>query len=167
MNIERTPRRVRSWYGLPGEIVIEGRDWHLVKVGPVPMPHPPLINWFIRRGLPRQDRLRLSYWHELGHLQMLPVALAHAVWLWRRRPFSKKKSLLSRLVWLSAALISHEAAWELASESYVLAKSGREYRRLYSKHPTPFLSIFWVGMTVLAVLGTIVIASGKNRCEVQ
>jgi hypothetical protein len=129
------PKRVRAWYGLPGEIVIEGDDWHLVKVGPLPLPHPPLINRFIRRGLPPETRLRLSYWHELGHLQTLPIALAHALWLWRRRPRPKQKSLLSRLAWFTAALVTHEAAWELASETYVLAKTGREYRRLYQKHP--------------------------------
>jgi hypothetical protein len=33
---ECRPRRVRAWYGLPGEIVVEEGQWHLVKVGPVP-----------------------------------------------------------------------------------------------------------------------------------
>ena len=94
---EARPKRVRAWYGLPGEIVVEGPDWRLVKVGPLPLPHPPLINRFIRRGLPRQARLQLSYRHELGHLQMLPLALAHAVWLWRwrdRRPRTRTSRLL-------------------------------------------------------------------------
>ena len=163
MNIERMPRRVRSWYGLPGEIVIEGQDWHLVKVGPLPLPHPPVINRFIRRGLPREDRLRLSYWHELGHLQMLPLALAHALWLWRRRPGLNGMFLLSRLGWFTTALISHEAAWELASETYVLAKSGREYRRLYRKHPNAFLGAFWGGMAALGIVGTIVTTIRKKR----
>lgn len=161
-NSKSMPRRVRAWYGLPGEIVIQGDDWHLVKVGPLPLPHPPLINRFIRRGLPRQARLQLSYWHELGHLQALPLALAHALWLWRRGLGPRHMSLLSRLGWFTAALTAHEAAWELASESYVLARSGREYRRLYRKHPNPFLAIFWGGMAGLALLGTIVIAGTRN-----
>jgi hypothetical protein len=72
--------------------------------------------------------------------------------------------LLSRWGWFAVALIAHEAAWELASESYVLARSGREYRRLYRKHPNPLLSAFWVGMSGLALLGTIVVAvSRKGR----
>ena len=58
---EARPKRIRAWYGLPGEIVIEGDDWHLVKVGPLPLPHPPLINRLIRCGLPRQTRPQLSY----------------------------------------------------------------------------------------------------------
>ncbi|MFQ5846539.1 MAG: hypothetical protein ACE5IQ_02575 [Candidatus Methylomirabilales bacterium] len=148
------PKRVRAWYGLPGEIVIEGDDWHLVKVGPFPLPHPPFINRFIRWGLPQQDRLQLSYWHELGHLQTLPVALAHAVWLWRCRD-QRPRSRATRLLRVATALIAHEAVWELAAESYVAARSGREYRRLYRKHPNPLLATFWPGMAGLAVLGTI------------
>ncbi len=153
MTTESLPRRVRAWYGLPGEIVIQGDHWHLIKLGPVPLPHPPLINRLIRRGLPQEARLRLSYWHELGHLQTLPLALAHAVWLWRSRPCPRSRSLASRLGRLSAALAVHEAAWELASETYVLARSGRDYRRLYRKHPNPLLAAFWVGMAGLTLVG--------------
>jgi hypothetical protein len=139
-------RHVRSWYGLPGEIVIEGDHWHLVKVGPLPLPHPPLINLLIRRGLPRQDRLQLSYWHELGHLQALPLALAYAIWLGRHRSKSQPRLLGLRLVRLAAALVAHEAAWELAAESYVMVKAGRAYPRLYREHPNPLLALFWGGM---------------------
>lgn len=163
MTGETRPKRVRAWYGLPGEIVIEGNDWHLVKVGLLPLPHPPLINRFVRRGLPRQARLQLSYWHELGHLQTLPLALAHAVWLWRRVTLRGPESLLLRLSRIVAAIIAHEAAWELASEGYVVAKSGREYRRLYRKHPNPLLAVFWVGMVGIAVLGTILLSRGRGR----
>lgn len=156
MSTEGLPRRVRAWYGLPGEIVIEGDSWHLVKVGPVPLPHPPLVNRLIRRGLPPEARLRLSYCHELGHLQTLPLALAHGFWLWRSRPRPRSRSLASRLGQLSAALAIHEAAWEVASETYVLARSGRDYRRLYRKHPNPLLAVFWGSMAGLALLGTII-----------
>jgi hypothetical protein len=155
MSTESLPRRVRAWYGLPGEIVIEGDSWHLVKVGPVPLPHPPLINWLIRRGLPQEARLRLSYWHELGHLQTLPIALAHAAWLWRRRSSPQRCAAVSPVLWFAAALVSHEAVWELAAESYVTTKSGKEYRRLYREHPNPLLTVFWISMAGLALLGTI------------
>ncbi len=163
MSTESLPRRVRAWYGLPGEIVIEGDSWHVVKVGPVPLPHPPLINRLIRRGLPQEARLRLSYWHELGHLQTLPLALAHAVWLWRNRwgP-PRRSSLSSRLLRLATALVGHEAAWELVSESYVMSRSGLEYRRLYRAHPNRLLAVFWGGMAGLALLGTL-LATWKGR----
>ncbi len=156
MSTESLPRRVRAWYGLPGEIVIEGDSWHLVKAGPVPLPHPPLVNRLIRRGLPPDARLRLSYCHELGHLQTLPIALAHAAWLWRNRwgP-PRRSSLSSRLLRLATALVGHEAAWELVSESYAMSRSGLEYRRPYREHPNPLLTVFWISMAGLALLGTI------------
>jgi hypothetical protein len=155
VSIERMARRVRAWYGLPSEIVIDGDSWHLVKVGSVPLPHPPLVNRLIRRGLPPETRLRLSCWHELGHLQTLPLALAQALWSWRRRPALQHMPFLSRAVWLAAALICHEAAWELAAEGYVATRTGVGYRRLYRKHPNPLLGAFWAGMAGLALLGTV------------
>ncbi len=165
MSTESLPRRVRAWYGLPGEIVIEGDHWHMVKVGPVPLPHPPLVNRFIRRGLPPEARLRLSYQHELGHLQTLPLALAHALWVWCNRWGPRRRSSLSsRLLRLATALVGHEAAWELVSESYVMSRSGREYRRLYREHPNPLLTVFWISMAGLALLGTILgLEKGTRR----
>ena len=108
MSAETLPRRVRAWYGLPGEIVVEGDHWHLGKVGPLPLPHPPLINRLIRRGLPREDRRALSYWHELGHLQTLPLALIHAVWLWRRRSAFHPGTLASRKVPAEMTLVGNK-----------------------------------------------------------
>ncbi len=133
--------------------MVEGDHWHLVKVGPLPLPHPPLVNRLIRRGLPREDRLRLSYLHELGHLQTLPLALAHAVWLWHGRS-RRPRPWVGRLIPLAAALVAHEAAWELASETYVVTKSAQGYRRLYRNYPNPLFFAFWIGMAGLALLGT-------------
>ncbi len=140
MSTESPPRRVRAWYGLPGEIVIEGDSWHLVKMGPVPLPHPPLVNRLIRRGLP--------------HLQTLPIALAHAAWQWRRRPDLARESSVSRALRFAVVLIAHEAAWELAAESYGAVRTGPEYRRLYRERRNPFLAAFWVGMAGLTLVGT-------------
>ena len=70
--------RVRSWYGLRAELGVEDRLWHLVRVGRVTLSHPPVVNTFLRAGFPEGERLRLSYLHEFGHLQTLPLALAHA-----------------------------------------------------------------------------------------
>ncbi|HSD50415.1 MAG TPA: hypothetical protein VLG48_03325 [Candidatus Methylomirabilis sp.] len=152
--MENSSRQVRAWYGLPGEIIVDGHHWHLIKVGRLPLPHPPLINRLIRRGLPQEDQLRLSYWHELGHLQTLPLALAHAVWLWRggrRQP----RPWVGRVIGLAAALVAHEAIWELASETYVVTKSSQRYWQLHRKHPNPLRPAFWIGMAGLALLGTV------------
>jgi 2-polyprenyl-6-methoxyphenol hydroxylase-like FAD-dependent oxidoreductase len=90
------------------------------------------------------------------------VALFEQQSLPRYKPFGGCLSLkidqilAFRLGQLSAALAVHEAAWEVASETYVLARSGRDYRRLYRKHPNPLLAVFWGGMAGLTLLGTII-----------
>ncbi len=153
---------LHAWYGLPGEIVIEHDYWHLVRVGAVSLPHPPLVNLFIRRGLPVEERRRLSYWHEFGHLQTLPLALLHGLWLaW---PGSVRvRSWRERLTRLAALLLAHEALWELLSESYVVWKVGpTAYRRIYRSHPNPWLRGFWVGMALLALVGSW-LARGRPR----
>ena len=108
--------KVRSWYGLTGEIEVENELWHLVKIGDVALHHPPLVNLILRRRLPREDRLRLSYLHEFGHFQTLPIALMHVLlilWAGRRQ----RRLLFGWPRWLMTLVIAHEAVWELASEA--------------------------------------------------
>ncbi len=119
---------VRSWYGLSAEIGVENNLWHLVRVGRVALPHPPLVNLALRRGQPRQERLYLSFLHEFGHLQTLPVAVLHAIWLLAD---GRWRGLGGTL----AAVVAHQAVWELASESYVMVKARGEYGRIYHRYP--------------------------------
>jgi len=148
---EEARHRVRSWYGLPAEIAVENNLWHLVRVGGVALNHPPLVNLLLRRGQPRRERLYLSFLHEFGHLQTLPVAVLHLLWLlvngrWRGRGF------WGNLTALSGAVVAHQAVWELASESYVMLKSQGEYNRIYQKFPNPLGQlVFWGGMGVIAM----------------
>lgn len=160
------PRHVRSWYGLPGEIVVEHEHWHLVKVASLPLPHPPLINLFIRRGLPAEERRRLSYWHEFGHLQTLPIALLHAFWLLSFRP-ARQLPWKLRLLRMGSMFLAHEAVWELASEGYVVLKTGRDYRRMVQTHPNRWLARFWVGMTGLAVVASWIVSNTAQRFPVS
>ena len=148
-------RYTRSWYGLPVEIVIEGDYWHWVKAGPVPLPHPPVVNLIVRHGLPRDARLRLSYFHEMGHIQTLPLALVHMAWVWKHRRGRNSMSWGRRIVWFGLFIAVHQAAWELAAESYVFVHNPGEYKQLYKEtrgHPA---KIFWLLMSLLAVLGTL------------
>lgn len=143
---ENMAHRVRAWYGLPGEIVVERGHWHLVN--------------------PTQRSSTCS--SGAGSTQLLArigasPALAYAVWLGRRRSTSQPRPLGLRLVRLAAALIAHQAAWELAAESYVMAKAGRAYRRLYRQHPNPLLTLFWGVMAGLALLSTILSVTGDRE----
>lgn len=152
--LDEQTHHVRSWYGVTAEIAVENNLWHLVRVGGVALPHPPLVNLVLRRGLPRQERLYLSFLHEFGHLQTLPVVVLHLLWLlkngrWRGRGRWKT------LAMLAAAAVTHEAVWELASETYVIVKTGPEYGRIYRRHPNPAGQItFWGSMAAAAVFLT-------------
>ena len=53
-------RRVHAWYGLPETIAIEHAHWHLIKVDPLPVPHPPLVDLPLRHPVPPEDQFRLS-----------------------------------------------------------------------------------------------------------
>jgi len=56
---------------------------------------------------------------------------------------------------LAALLLVHEAAWELAAESYVLSRDVRAYSRAYRAHPNPLLPIFWIVVALATVAGTV------------
>jgi hypothetical protein len=148
-------QHVTSWYGLPAEITVENNLWHLVRVAGVPLHHPPVVNLILRRGLPEEARLRLSFLHEFGHLQTLPLAIAHVLILliigrWRRRGF------LGSLAALMTAALAHEAVWELASEAYAVTKAGQDYRRIYRRHPNPGGQVlFWGSMIGIAIFATL------------
>ncbi len=146
--------RVTSWYSLPAEIVVENNLWHLVRVAGIPLHHPPVVNLILRRGLPEDARLRLSFLHEFGHLQTLPFAIVHASILlitgrWRGRGF------LEVLTALMATALAHEAVWELASETYVVARAGQDYHRIYRRNPNPGgQALFWGSMAGIVILAT-------------
>lgn len=145
---------VCSWYGLSAEIVVEGSLWHLVRLGRLALYHPPLVNLVLRYGLPREARLQLSLLHEFGHLQTLPVAVLHLLWLVVYGRFRRPTKAETGAAVL-AAVVAHQATWELASESYVMAHTGPEYRRIYREHPNPLGHVvFWGGMALLAALLT-------------
>src|SRR3990172_7804890 len=128
--------KVRSWYGISGEIEVENELWHLVRVGSVALNHPPLINLLLRRRLPRDERLRLSYLHEFGHFQTLPLALSHALWVFWAA-YGQRRSLLGWFAWLTGFVVAHEAVWEFLSEGYVLIHDGAAYREIYRRTPNP------------------------------
>jgi len=144
-------RHVRSWYGLSVEIDVAHDFWHLVRAGRLALPHPPLINLILRRGQPRDERLHLSFLHEFGHVQTLPVPLAHIALLGLRGRW-RGRGLRGLLCALLAALIAHQALWEMSSESYVMLSSGEEYGRIYRRSPNTIGQItFWSSMAALTL----------------
>ena len=79
-------RRPKTWFGLPVDITVASNHCHRVVVLGLTLPHPGLVNLFARWGLPLDERLALTWRHEFGHLQTIPVPLAHLLLiLWPRR----------------------------------------------------------------------------------
>lgn len=150
-------QQVRSWYGLPAEIAVENNLWPLVSVGGISLNHPLVVNLILRRELPKDERMRLSFFHEFGHLQTLPVAIFHLLIL----IFSSKRKIRSMndfIRVLCIGLITHEAVWELAGETYVVARTGRNYKRIYQKYPNHIGQVvFWGGMVSTATLFTLLL----------
>ena len=142
--------QVRSWFGLTGEIVVENQLWHLVKVGGVRLNHPPVVNLLLRRGLTTADRLQLSYLHEFGHFQTLPLALAHLlslVWISRGRPRSARE----RLIWLVGLAVAHQVVWELLAETYVMIREGSRYKQMYVQNAKPLALLCLIALAGLGV----------------
>ncbi len=139
---KRQLETVRTWYGLRGEIDVGSGFWHLVRVGRISLPHPALVNIFLRAGLSGTDQDRLSLDHEFGHLQTFPLAILHALGWWRWRTLSRN--------WLSA-LVVHQALWELAAEAWVMVHQGRRYFSIYLGRLWRPLA-FWIGILTTMVL---------------
>jgi hypothetical protein len=140
--------KVRSWYGLTGELEVENQLWHLVKIQNLALNHPPLVNLILRRRLSEPDRLCLSYLHEYAHLQTLPLAIIHLLFLIKFRN-RQTRSFKGWLVWFITMTLAHEAVWELLSEGYVVAQDPTVYRLVYHKSPNFLLPLFWVIMSSL------------------
>ncbi len=143
--------RTRTWYGLPVDISVSSDNWHRVKVSKFPLPHPGLVNFLTRWEMPVKERLRLTYRHELGHLQMLPVPLLHLLFILWPRPGKRPGPGWSQ--WL-IGFLTHQAVWEIAAETYVAASAPRAYsvpRTLFGRW---LYASFWGGMIVLSIVGT-------------
>ena len=105
-------RRLKTWYGLPVDITVASNHWHRVVVPGLTLPHLGLINLFARRGLPVDERLALTWRHEFGHLQVIPVPLAHLLLLlWPCR--GRKSGLNWRRVLIG--FVAHQTLWDLHS----------------------------------------------------
>jgi ubiquinone/menaquinone biosynthesis C-methylase UbiE len=124
------PQRVHTWFGVNAVVrQIGGQDCDILVEGK-PFPHPSPVNQFLRHDLPQEERLRLGAEHEAGHLQTLTFVGLYALVLLS----DLARSRHHRLPGLILAVAGTGAAWELASESYVVARTGgRAYGAIYAR----------------------------------
>jgi len=62
----------------------------------------------------------------------------------------QRRSLAGWVGWILAALLAHEATWELAPEAYVVLGDRAVFGETYRRHPNPFSLPFWAGMALLS-----------------
>lgn len=148
---------LRTWYGIPTDVSVEDGGWHEVRMGPLALPHPALVNLFLRKGLPPDLRTRMTCSHEFGHLQAVPLAVCHAAWLGSRLR-STPGPPSSSAARFGAALLVHAAAWELFAETWTWLENRQTYR-MQSKWRR---GAFWGAMVGAVLAGTVFLAAKKE-----
>ena len=138
----------RTWYGVNATVSIGPGFIHRAGWRNFLIPHPPLVNWLLRRGLNKNDTYTLSVTHEFAHFQSAPLALPYTVGLIALAA-AKDLSLLSMVI----IIISTHAIWELLSEILTIIHNRQFYRRCYNGISSISRRVFWIFTSVLALLG--------------
>ena len=142
----------RTWYGVDVDITVTKANFHLVKFLHIPLPHPGLVNWFARQGLDVDTRLSLTARHEFGHLQTLPIPLLHLLLLICQ---TRKQSRLTGLPRFLLILLTHQALWEVAAESYVVATDRRAVTAPRPPWAYALYGFFWGSVALFSLFGTL------------
>jgi ubiquinone/menaquinone biosynthesis C-methylase UbiE len=154
----RLPMAVHTWYGFNGEVRAAGAGACDTAVEGRALPHPSLVNLYLRRGLSPIARTHLGAWHEAGHLQTLPLAGLYVLALTASILLRPQRAMLRFLL----ALLGGVTLWELASETYTVAKVSKAvYREAYSGARLPGLirlATFWLGGGLVALLAPFLVA---------
>ncbi|NOZ60187.1 MAG: hypothetical protein GXO74_00750 [Calditrichaeota bacterium] len=123
------PEDVKTWFGLSGKVKVNNGILHRAGVIII-IPHPPIVNWFLRSRLAKSDKLTLSYDHEFGHLQTMPIFMIYLLLL-----FVIQWRIYRSFDWLNIVIIviASHALWEFVSELSVIIKLRNSYFDIYRK----------------------------------
>ncbi len=140
------------WFGINAIVTIGPGFIHNAGFGKITIQHPPVINWLLRQGLSQDARDALSFTHEFGHLQTLPVAVFYTGAMLALASIRDYIGLVE-VVFL---LISTHSAWEIMAEVYTIAGNVPLYRQYYKNVTVIPRVIFWI------ITGTLTIAGWCN-----
>lgn len=140
--------QLQTWYGLNATIAIGPGFIHRAGWKHFLIPHPPIVNWLLRQGLPENEYDTLSLTHEFAHFQIAPLALPYTVGL-------IALAVGQDLSWYSmlTVIISTHAVWEILAEMLTILHNRQFYRQCYKKISTVPRRIFWIAMGTLSFLG--------------
>ena len=154
MQIRKTKMlNTRTWYGVNATVIIGPGFRHRGGYGKLLIPHPPVINWLLRRGLAPTVRENLSFTHEFGHLQSAPAALLYTAANFAALLAADKTTVLTVML----LLISTHAAYEIMAEVITIRHDHELYRHCYENISKIPRAIFWFSMILLALMGWIIV----------
>ncbi len=135
--------------GINGTVTIGPGFIHKAGLGNFLVPHPPVINWLLRRGLTEEAQYDLGFSHEFGHLQTLPLYLLYAGTMLTVALQKNNTGLLEIIL----ILVSTHSTWEMMSEIFSISGNTKKYRKYYNGiSPVPRI-IFWFSMGLLTATG--------------
>lgn len=140
------------WYGLNAAVSIGPGFLHTAGFGTFMLPHPPVINWLLRQHLTSHDSDSLSFTHEFGHLQTLPLAALYTGAMLLIALFARRN-----LIEIIIILTSTHAAWEMMAEIFTIVSDAAHYKKCYRGVTVVPRAIFWTVTGSLAVAGWVVV----------
>jgi hypothetical protein len=114
-------------------------------VGKLLIPHPPVINWLLRRGLSNRLGFKLTISHEMGHFQTAPLIVLYAIAILTGTFAADRFSIPDFVL----VLVGIQAVWEMLSEALIIIANHRYYRKCYKGIPKLPRITFW---TVTGIL---------------
>jgi len=129
----------RTWFFLTAVVEVNPGHFHRAGFGRFLLPHPPVVNWLLRRGLTKDAYKTLCSEHEMGHLQALPFEILYSV-IFVLAMMYNETNVVMGWFW---AIISSVAAWEIFAEMHTIRYVQPAYQYLYHEiSPVPRI-IFW------------------------
>lgn len=139
----------QTWIGLTGSVTIGPDFMHKAGLEGFEVPHPPVFNWLLRKGLPENARYALTLTHEFGHLQTAPLILLYTGVMIAIHVGSGRASVPGIIL----VLIGSHAFWEIITELYTVTRDSRFYRESYGTVTRIPRIIFWIVTSALTISG--------------
>ncbi len=143
----------RTWFFLNAVVEIEPGRFHRAGFGRLLIPHPPVVNWLLRRGLSKEFYKNLCTEHEMGHLQALPFEVLYSFVLMLVMMNNANDDIVGWL-WLA---VSSFASWEIIAEVHTIRHVRPAYHRLYRGVSLVPRILFWLISLSLVLSGWIYI----------
>jgi hypothetical protein len=153
---EMETRYKRLWFGPKARATLGPGFLHRSGFGPLVIPHPPLANWLLRRGLPSISSRDLSFAHEFAHLETTPLILFYMLGI-LTLAFVRGRIGTEAVLFI---LASTQGTWEIISEGLVMLRGPAKYRMAYDALPVLPRVLFWAAGSMLTAAGWMVVLYG-------